>query len=93
MKRERPAGRLARFLEIPAEVLVNVPRVEVIGHLQFRVENHQGIIVYEPSRIELKLPDGYLLIEGEELVIGWFDRYEILVNGRVRRMTFSEGRT
>lgn len=91
MKRERPAGRLARFLEIPAEVLVNVPRIEVVGHLQFRVENHHGILHYEPSRIEMKLPQGRLVVEGRDMVIGWFDRSEILVNGQVLRVTFAEG--
>ncbi len=80
--------RFAEVLEIPPEVLVNVPRVEVVGHLQFRVENHQGLLQYEPHRVVLKIPDGRLIITGLGLVIGWIDQSELLVTGQVRSLVF-----
>jgi sporulation protein YqfC len=76
------------MLEIPPEVLVNVPRIEVVGHLQFRVENHRGLEQYQPHRVVLRIPDGYLIVTGRELVIGWIDRNEVLVTGQVRSIIF-----
>jgi sporulation protein YqfC len=80
--------RMAQFLEIPPEVLVNVPRVEVVGHLQFRVENHRGIERYGPDRLILRLPQGHLVVSGRRLVIGWIDRHELLVTGEVHALEF-----
>lgn len=88
----RGVQRLTEMLEIPPEVLVNVPRVEVVGHLQFRVENHRGLVQYEPHRVVLRIPDGHLIVTGRELVIGWIDRNELLVTGQVRSLVFKAGR-
>ncbi|AEJ38906.1 protein of unknown function DUF1429 [Sulfobacillus acidophilus TPY] len=84
--------RMTEILEIPPEVLVNVPRVEVVGHLQFRVENHRGIVHYHPHRVVVRLPDGQLIVAGRDLVIGWIDHQEILVTGQVRSLVFRGGR-
>lgn len=88
----RTIQRLTDMLEIPPEVLVNVPRVEVVGHLQFRVENHRGVEFYQPHRIVLGIPDGRLIVTGRDLVIGWIDKNECLVTGMVRSLVFREGR-
>ncbi len=87
----RTIQRFTEMLEIPPEILVNVPRVEVVGHLQFRVENHRGIEQYEPHRVVLKIPDGRLVVTGRDLVIGWIDRNELLVTGQVRSLVFKAG--
>lgn len=89
----RTIQRFAEMLEIPPEVLVNVPRVEVVGHLQFRVENHRGLVAYEPHRVVLRIPDGHLIVTGRDLVIGWIDHGELLVTGQVRSLVFKGGRT
>lgn len=89
--KRRGIQRFAQMLEIPPEVLVNVPRVEVVGHLQFRVENHRGLVVYEPNRVVLRIPDGQLVVTGRDLVIAWIDRGELLVTGQVRSLVFKGG--
>ncbi len=87
----RSIHRLTEILEIPPEVLVDVPRVEVVGHLQFRVENHRGLLQYERHRVVLRIPDGHLVVTGRDLVIGWIDRNELLVTGQVRSLVFKAG--
>lgn len=93
MSKNRAVSRLTQFIEVPPEVMVNVPRIEVVGHLQFRVENHKGLETYRPNRVVLRIPDGHLIVSGNDLVIGWIDRNEVLVTGHVRSLVFREGRT
>jgi len=88
----RTIQRFTEILAIPPEVLVNVPRVEVVGHLQFRVENHRGVEQYDPHRVVLRIPDGRLIVTGRDLVIGWIDRNELLVTGQVRSLVFKADR-
>lgn len=86
----RHMERFAEALAIPPEVLINVPRVEIVGHLQFRVENHRGIEQYQPHRVVIRIPDGRLVVSGRHLVIGWIDKNELLVTGEVRSLVFKE---
>ena len=92
MKRGRNLTRVAQWLEVPPEVLVNVPRIEVVGHLQFRVENHRGLEKYDLEHIVLRLAEGHLVVRGKDLVVGWIDGGEILVTGEVHSLVFQEGR-
>lgn len=87
----RKAGRLRRvaeLIDVPPEALLNVTRVEVIGQIQVRVENHRGIVAFRPSQVTVRVPEGRLIIDGQDLVIGWVDQGDILVSGRVNGVRF-----
>lgn len=67
-------------------------RVEVIGQLQVRVENHRGIVTFRSSQVIVRIPEGRMVIDGQDLVIGWVDQGDILVSGRVNGVRFEEDR-
>ncbi|MCL4351881.1 MAG: sporulation protein YqfC [Firmicutes bacterium] len=92
MSKGRTLGHIAEVLGLPPEVLVNVPRIEVVGRLQLRLENHLGMEKYQPHRIVIRVSGGYLLIMGEQLAVGWIDHNEILVTGQIQSLSFQEGR-
>lgn len=78
--------RIAEWLEVPPEALLTVARVEIIGRIQFRVENHRGLIRYDPTRIVLAVPEGRLAVEGRHLVIGWISAHDLVGTGEVLRV-------
>ncbi|MDA8192595.1 MAG: sporulation protein YqfC [Thermaerobacter sp.] len=88
MDKIRPIARLAEALEIPPEVWAGVPRVEMVGQLQLRVENHRGLEYYQPHRLVLRTPDGRVVVHGQDLVIAWMDQRAVLVTGQVRSVEF-----
>ena len=88
MRKGARLGRIAEFVEVPPEALLNVSRVEIVGCLQVRVENHRGVEQFRPSQIILSLPEGRIVIDGQELAIGWVDREDVLVTGQVSGVRF-----
>ncbi len=93
---ERGTGmrqRAAEWLDLPPDVLMNVPRVEVVGHLQVRITNHRGISRFGPHLVVVRLPapGAVVAVEGANLVIGWISREELLVTGVIRHLRFEEG--
>ncbi len=88
----RTLGKVSQRLGIPPEVLLNVPRIEVIGQLQLRLENHLGIEHYDSERVLIRVTGGYLKILGHQLVVGWIDHNELVLTGRVRQVTLQEGK-
>jgi sporulation protein YqfC len=65
--------RVAEWLDLPEEVLLQVPRVELVGHLQLRLSNHRGLVRFNSDEVVVRLPEGTLAIEGRDLVLGWID--------------------
>ena len=45
--------RVSRILDMPANVLGGVPRIELIGTGELRMEQHRGILAYGPEEIHV----------------------------------------
>lgn len=80
--------RLADALELPREIILNLPRVTVIGTLQCYLENHRGIIEYTGERVRVAIDSGELIIDGQYLVIRYLADEEIAVDGNITAIRF-----
>jgi len=80
--------RLAGILEIPQDIVLDLPRITMLGNQQLLVENHKGIIEYTSSLVRIKLNQGELLITGKNLILGNFQIEHILVEGTVGEVKY-----
>jgi sporulation protein YqfC len=74
---------LADFLELPREIMLNLPRLTVVGTMQCLLENHRGVIEYTAGRIRISVTDGEIIITGDNLVIRTLAGEEIAVEGKI----------
>ncbi|MBE3589598.1 MAG: sporulation protein YqfC [Firmicutes bacterium] len=84
----RLLGRLVDALELPSDLLIDVPRVTIIGALQVTVENHRGLAAYRPDEVSIAVAGGVVRITGAELEIGVVQAHEVTVTGRVAGVAF-----
>lgn len=75
--------RLVSLLELPGDVVLDVARVTLVGSMELVVENHRGLVEYNPDRVVLNLPDGRMTIDGEELRIGFLSPDQLVLLGKV----------
>ena len=80
--------RLAGILEIPQDIVLDLPRITMLGNKQLLIENHKGIIEYTPSLVRIKLNQGELLVTGENLMLGNLQLEQILVEGTVGEIKY-----
>ncbi len=80
--------RLAGLLEIPQDIIMDLPRITMLGNKQLLIENHKGIIEYTPSLIRVKLNQGELIVIGAELTLGNLQIEQILVEGTVGELKY-----
>ena len=52
-------------LEIPRDVMLNLPKIVLIGNLQLFLENHNGITEYTPQLVRIAVAEGTVEIAGE----------------------------
>jgi sporulation protein YqfC len=80
--------KLSEMLELPKEIIMDIPKITFIGDKQMIVENYKGIIEYEESKIRLNTQIGILRIEGNMLSIEEITSDDILVKGDIRILEY-----
>ncbi|MCL4425712.1 MAG: sporulation protein YqfC [Firmicutes bacterium] len=84
------AKHLASLFDLPGDVVLNLPRLTMVGNLQVIIENHRGVVEYSPRKVIIAYNQGRVILEGEELVIGTIQSEEIAVTGRVNSLLFCQ---
>ena len=85
-KGRRPILRekAARFFDLPADVIAGVPRIEVVGDSEFRMENHKGILSCGDEEIHVGGGIYLVKVSGERLEVRAMTGLELLVTGKIR---------
>lgn len=81
---------LANYLELPKDLLMNLPRITLVGDMQLHIENHRGIIEYTKEKIRISISIGELVIIGEVLMLRNIFPDEIAVEGKIKALNILE---
>ena len=79
---------LAHRLDIPQDIVLDLPRITMLGNKQVLIENHKGIIEYTSLLVRIKLNQGELLIHGMNLLLGNLQAEQILVEGMIQEVKY-----
>ncbi|HIS28151.1 MAG TPA: sporulation protein YqfC [Candidatus Avamphibacillus intestinigallinarum] len=79
---------LIRYLKMPSDVILELPRITMVSHLHVYIENHQGLVHYSDTELQLKIHKGYLRIKGHAFVLKTMLPSEILLEGNIKEVTF-----
>lgn len=83
-------GGIARAFELPRDILLDLPRITVIGALQLCIENHRGIIEYTGEKIRINLSGQELAVSGANLAISSITEEEIMIEGTIESLLFRQ---
>jgi len=88
--KKRVEHLLSHVFELPKDLVMDLPRITMLGDMQVHVENHRGIIEYTKEKIRISTGCGELLINGSGLVLRNILPDEIVVDGRIRSIAILE---
>lgn len=74
---------IAQALELPKEVMLNLPLITLVGREQLSIENYMGIIEYSCEQIRLNTNCGALKIIGKNLFVKEITSENIEVYGTI----------
>lgn len=77
-------------LDLPKDVLLDIPRLTMIGSHQLFIENHKGIVQFTEQFLHLRLNNNSLKIIGDKLVIRTIMPEEMLVEGIIKEVRYIE---
>lgn len=81
MKSDVIKGGVINIIDFPKDVLLNLPKITLIGKTQLTIENHRGIIEYIPERVRINTTIGVVRITGKNMVINSIMTEIITISG------------
>ena len=88
-KKPRRPGLLektAELLDLPADALAGVPRLEVVGDSELRMETHKGILAYGTEEIHVSGGSFVVRVRGDGLELRAMTGLELLITGQIRQI-------
>ncbi|OIU70602.1 sporulation protein YqfC [Rossellomorea aquimaris] len=79
---------MTQTMDLPEDVMMDLPRVTMIGQIHIYIENHRGLLTFTDREVRLLLKQGQLLIRGEQFVIKMILPEEILLQGKIVEVTY-----
>lgn len=80
--------QMSDMLEIPSDIIMDLPKIVLVGDLQLFIENHRGIIEYTAENVRVNVGDYEVAVSGEELLLRNILPDEICLEGRIKTVQF-----
>lgn len=78
--------RLVTALELPKDVTLGLPVVNMMGGEEIFVDNHKGILEYSVAHIRIATSVGVLRVCGEELLLRQMTHENIAIAGKIEKV-------
>lgn len=77
-----------KYMALPADVMLELPRITMVGQVHVYIENHHGLELFSETELKLKAPKGYIQISGKSFVLKMMYPTEILLEGTITEVKF-----
>lgn len=87
------SNKVSKFLEIPREVISNIPKITITGFDEILIENFKGILEYEDFFARISTEIGNININGFNLKLNQMTDNDIIVSGKIENVDFENKET
>ena len=77
---------ISEVLELPKDVVLDLPKIILTGNIGITISNHKGIIEYTQEILRINSGIGIIKIEGEKLELKTILSEEIIVIGTIEKL-------
>jgi len=80
--------QFSEFLEIPGDVMLDLPKIVLVGNIKIFIENHRGILEYTTEKVRVNVMEDEVTITGENLLLRNVLPDELCVEGKIKSISF-----
>ncbi len=80
--------RVAGALDLPADIVARLPRIEIVGCRRLFMENHQGILEYGDEAVHINGGQVIVKIKGQGLELSAMNAVELSLKGLILGIEF-----
>jgi len=85
---EKTREILVEKLDLPKDVMLNLPKITIVGDNEITIENHKGIILFERTIIKINTKVKIVNIEGEDFEILYIGDSTITISGKFKSIRY-----
>lgn len=89
-KLNKVRGEIAYRLDLPKDIVMNVPKITITGNNEITIENHKGIVSFENSELKINSKVGTIIIKGTNLEILFIGGNTITIEGKFKSVLYEE---
>ena len=82
-KKEGILEKTAQVFDLPGDVVAGLPRIELTGNRELRMENHKGILAYGNEEIHVSGGKLIVKVRGTDLELKAMNASELLITGNI----------
>ena len=80
--------QLIRSLDLPEEIMLNVPTANIYGNKKMEIYNFKGLIEYTLEKVRINTSVGVLIVEGTKLEIKIMTTEELHILGNIAQISY-----
>lgn len=73
-------------LELPKDIVLDLPKIIITGNIQLNISNHKGIIEYTQETLRINSSIGVVKISGHNMELKTILSEEIIVTGFIEKV-------
>lgn len=89
-KKQNFKERVTEILELPKEIVLNMPKLTMLGNGDLIIENYKGIVEYDEGVIRINTTSGIIKVKGVNVIIKEITLESIMINGDIQSLEFSK---
>ena len=82
-KKEGLLEKTAEVFDLPGDVVAGLPRIELTGSRELRMENHRGILAYGSEEIHVSGGKLIAKVRGRDLALRSMNASQLLITGEI----------
>jgi sporulation protein YqfC len=88
-KKPKLKEKVAEVFELPKEIVLDVPKLTMVGNGGLIIENYKGVIQYDDNKVRINTGVGVIKISGESLEIKEITSENIMIDGVITIIEFT----
>ena len=76
--------------DLPAEIVMDIPKIIITGNKEITIENHKGISNFEKNLIKVNSKVGNINIEGTHIEILYIGGSTISITGKFKAIIYED---
>lgn len=75
-------------LDLPRDIILNVPKIIVTGDSEITIENHKGVVAFSENQVKVNSGIGLISIYGSNFEIIFMGGTTIVIGGKFKSVIY-----
>ena len=84
----RAKETIANKLDLPRDILLDLPKITILANSEINIENHKGVVIFEEEEVKINSNLGPISIYGKNFKILFIGGNTITLSGKFKSVVY-----